>query len=234
MASSSSGSGLSAPALGGGVRPINDHLKYNFDQKYPPLTDFDESKARLVDYVDAGGNPKHRSLVRNMMAPDESRVLTVTSSLDPATNGVRTKSVAERGVMQGDTVYRNFNVSQDLVMSNTAVDSERNEVVGVSMVTQGEHVEGDPISFAVAFAGSTSLIFRGFKLTDESPYTAEPGHRFGLDFSSAAHETGRVDGIARCVNVHRRARGAAGFRSSYFTALSSGVPGYKIHSLIDF
>ncbi len=169
-----------------------------------------------------------------MMAPDESRVLSVTSSLDPATNGVRTKSMAERGVMQGDTVYRNFSVNQDLVASNTAVNSAFNEVIGVSMVTQGEHVEGDPISFAVAFAGSTSLIFRGFKLADESLYTAEPGHRFGLDFSSAAQETGRVDGITRYVNVHRRARGAAGFRSSYFTALSSGVPGHKIHSIIDF
>lgn len=169
-----------------------------------------------------------------MMAPDESRVLTVVANLDPATNGVRTKPMAERGVMQGDTVYRNFRVSQDLVMANTAVNSVHNEVIGVAMVTQGEHVEGDPISYAVAFAGSTSLIFRGFKLTDETTYTAEPGHRFGLDFSCAAEETGRVDGLKRHVNVHRRARGATGFISSYFTALSPGVPGHKIHSIIDY
>lgn len=237
-------SASSAPAVGrgGGGRgrggaapaPVRNYLFTNFGHAHPPLTDRDESFALLVNYAGPRGIPRFRGLVRNMMAPDESRVLSVVASLDPATNGVRTKPVAERGVMQGDTVYHNFSVNQDLVMSNTAVGSAHSEVIGVSMVTQGEQVEGDPISFAVAFAGSTSLIFRGFKEPEESPYTAEPGHRFGLDFSAAAEETGRVDGLKRCVNVHRRARGVAGFCSSYFTALSPGVPGHKIHAIIDF
>lgn len=234
MGSPLPGERKTAGTRGAGLAKVNSYLVRNFGRVHPALSDADESRARLVEYKDDHGNARPRSLIRNMMAPDESRVLSVTSSLDPATNGVRSKPMAERGVMQGDTVFHNFQVGQDLVMSNTAVNSAMSEVVGVSMVTQGEHVEGDPISFAVAFAGSTSLIFRGFNFGDEKPYTAEPGHRFGLDFSSAAEEIGRVDQINRCVNVHRRARGWRGFCSSYFTALSPGVPGHKIHAIIDF
>lgn len=195
----------------------------------------DESLARLVEYIDpVSGARKSRSLVRHMMAPDESRVLTVFSNLDPATNGVRDKHMTIRGAMQGDTVYRNLVVEQDLVMSNTAIDSDKNIVVGVSMVTQPEEVEGNPISFATAFAGTLSIMFRGFQYVTEKPYTAEPGHRFGLDFGAAAVETGLTDGLQRYVNVHRRARGVRGFCSSYFTALSPGVAGYKAHSIVDY
>lgn len=206
----------------------------SFGSVLPPATaPDDESLVRLVPGLDAAGNPIQRDLVRRMMAPNASLVLTNFGSLDPSVNGVRSKPRASRGVMQGDTVYRNFKAEQDLVMANTAVDSKFNTVTGVAMVTKTEEVEGNPINFAVAFAGSLSMIFRGFTFTNES-YTAEPGHRFGLDFGAAAIETGLTDGISRIVNIHRRARGFGGFRSSYFTALSPGVAGYKIHALVDY
>jgi len=225
------------PAIPSHIPLIGRHFllpPISFGSGLPPDTaPHDESLLQLTWYVDSAGQRVQRTIVRNMMAPDETRVLTTTSYLDPGTNGVRSKDRTIRGVVQGDTVYRNFKVEQDLVMANTAVDSAFNTTLGVAMLTKGEDVESNTLDFATAFAGSLSVMFRGFTSTDEL-YTAEPGHRFGLDFGAAAVETGRTDGLQRCVPIHRRANGWKGFASSYFTALSTGVRGYKVHAILDY
>lgn len=209
-----------------------------FHAPHPITTPNEERAERDLSYMD-DARETQRVLTRFMLTPRETKVHTVICYLNPATNGVREKDRSIRGVIQGDMVYHNFSYDQTLVAANTRIPLHQNVELGISMVTQGEIVEGDTINYPVAVSGALTAIFRGFKVVDranlrEEYVTCAPGERFGLDLSSAAVETGNTDRVRRVVYVHRMARGRAGFCSSLNTALGIGYPGYGLEIVRDY